>query len=179
MNKKGFTLVELLVTMVILGIVTTMAWPVVTRIQENNMLTKYEKYGDAAVAAAKIYVDSYEEDLFYYEDDVTEATQNAGQCAFISYLDLKEHSLLKPFESKGLTCASKYTFVLVKRVKGKYTYKYYLGCGNEKDLADTGLLPKSKISFVLPNNDTRTAYESGPSGTPYADFHCQAPVLKS
>ena len=181
MNRKGFTLVELLVTMVILGIVTAMSWPVISRVQENNTRTKYEKYGEAAIAAAKVYVDSYEEDLFYYEDDITEESQEAGQCAFITYLDLKEHSLLKPFESKGMTCSSNYTFVIVKRVKGKYTYKYYLGCGNETDLAEDppNLLPKQKVNFILPTNDSNTPYETGPTGKPYADFNCQPATLKS
>ena len=36
LNRNGFTLVEILVTMVILGIVTAMAFPVLKTVSENN-----------------------------------------------------------------------------------------------------------------------------------------------
>ena len=178
-KNNGFTLVELLVVIVILGIVTGMSWPVISRIQENNAISKYESYGDALVGAAKIYVDSYEEDLFYYDDDLTAASRAQGQCAFITFLDLKEHNLIKDFTSNEMTCASRNTFVIVKRKNGKYKYQYYLGCGNVDDVETTGakLLPTNKIYFTYPPNGN-TAYQTGSGGTPYSDFGCTAPVFR-
>ena len=40
MNKNGFTLVELLVAIVILGIIMGMSWPAIRRLQENNTYQK-------------------------------------------------------------------------------------------------------------------------------------------
>ena len=40
-NTKGFTLVELLAVIVILGVITGMSWPVIRRLQEQNTLNKF------------------------------------------------------------------------------------------------------------------------------------------
>ena len=128
-NRKGFTLVELLVAIVIIGIIGAMSWPVITRVQESNEISKYKKYGEALVAAAKLYIDSYEEDLFYYDDDLDDDARERGQCAYITYNELTEHQLIKDYAQNGVTCNSESTFVKVLRKKGKYKYTYYLGCG--------------------------------------------------
>ena len=175
-NNHGFTLVELLAVIVIIGVITGMSWPIITRLQEDAKMSKYETYGDSLVAAAKLYVDSYENDLFYYEEDLTADSQKKGQCAFISYQELAEHGLIKDFNQKGMTCASNNTFVIVKRTKGIYKYQFYLGCGNKTDLNASKILPTDKVYFILPASDT--PYVSGSSGTPYSSFGCTAPVLK-
>ena len=43
LNKKAFTLVELLVAIVILGIVLVIAIPQITSLQKDNEVKKYEK----------------------------------------------------------------------------------------------------------------------------------------
>lgn len=154
-NNKGFTLVELLVVIVILGVITTMSWPVITRIQENNTVSKYEKYGDAMVSAAKLYVDSYEEDMFTYEDDMSDEQQAKGQCAYILYRDLAEKSLIKDYNSDGMTCNSESTFVKVTRKKGRYTYEYFLGCGDKKSDGSQLKNDGDDIYFTLPKQNTK------------------------
>lgn len=162
-NRKGFTMVELLVTIVILGVITGMSWPLVRRLQEQNAKSKYTTYGDGVVSAAKIYVDSFEEDLFYYEDDLPrlndtekETAKNNGellsdeltQCAMISVTDLINHNLIKDINMDEISCVSNYSFVIVKKKKNNYDYKYYLGCGKKK----TRELINSEISMTIPED---------------------------
>lgn len=63
-EKNGFTLVELLVTMIILGIISVLAFPMLRGLKESNDKRKYKAYSDSALLSAKLYVDSYGEDLF-------------------------------------------------------------------------------------------------------------------
>ena len=58
-NGKGFTLTELLVAVVILGIVTGMSFPVIRRIRESNEKKQYEMYSNSITYSSKLYVDSY------------------------------------------------------------------------------------------------------------------------
>ena len=150
-NNKGFTLVELLVTIVIMGIISGFSFPLIRGLQERNTYTKYEKYGESLVAAAKLYINSYEEDVFKYEDDLTECQRNEGQCEYILFRDLKEKNLIRDIGMDGISCNSVYTFVKVTRRKGKYTYNYFLGCGDEIKVADENVgLEDKDITFVIP-----------------------------
>ena len=159
-NNKGFTLIELLVTIVILGIVSGISFPLIRGLQERNTYTKYEKYGESLVAAAKLYINSYEEDVFLYEDDLPAEDKNTGQCQYILYRDLKEKNLIKDLGIDGVSCNSPNTFVKVTRKKGKYTYDYFLGCGDEIRIGASGTLAEDDIYFVLPER-------SDGSTTPY------------
>lgn len=162
-NKKGFTMVELLVTIVIMGVITGMSWPLVRRLQEQNAKSKYSTYGDALVSSAKVYIDSYEEDLFYYDDDLKildTTTKNSlkatgellpdgeTQCAMISVTDLMNHSLIKDINMDEISCVSNYSFVIVKKKKNNYKYDFYLGCGKRKKRA----LKNSEISLKIPED---------------------------
>lgn len=160
LNKKGFTLVELLAVLVILGIISAMSFPLIRGLQERNTYTKYEKYGESLVSAAKLYINSYEEDVFRYEEDLNDEEKAAGQCEYISYLNLKEKNLIRDYGVSGVSCNSPYTFVKVTRKQGKYTYDAYLGCGDEKNLNDDKMLEGKDIYFALPELPTGQYYIS-------------------
>ena len=167
MNNKGYTLVELMVAIVIIGIIMGMAFPSIRRLQERNTREKYENYGNALIAATKIYVDSYEEDLFLYEDDLELMGQSGlqdqivngqmmegnAQCVFVSFEDLKTHTLIKDINVEGMTCNSALTYVRVIRKNGDFKYKYYLACGKKDKKHQSDPIANNDITFSLPNKD--------------------------
>ena len=63
-DNRGFTLVELLVAISIMGLITLVSLPVISVITENNNKSKYKKYDESLVSSAKLYTDAYTIDLF-------------------------------------------------------------------------------------------------------------------
>ncbi len=68
--NKGFTLVELLVIMVIMGIIIGLSFPEIRKLQKKNMEKEFTTYQDYLKMATKLYMDSYEEDLFGKKENV-------------------------------------------------------------------------------------------------------------
>ena len=118
-NNKGFTMVELLVAMAIMGLLIIMAFPTIRAIQSNNTSTKYKEYGKAALSASKLYVDSYEEDLFDLND-------NNGMKS-IDLNDLVKKDLLKDISMSDSTCLNGSSVNIIK-YKDDYTYCLNLVC---------------------------------------------------
>lgn len=56
MNKRGFTLVELLVVIVILGLITFLGFPALIRVMDSNTSREFELYGESMIAGAKLYM---------------------------------------------------------------------------------------------------------------------------
>ena len=119
MNNKGFTMVELLVAMAIMGLLIIMAFPTIRAVQSNNTSTKYKEYGKSVISAAKLYTDSYEEDLFDLND-------NNGMKSI--YLDeLVKKDLLKDISISDSTCLNGSSVNIIK-YKDDYTYCLNLIC---------------------------------------------------
>ena len=123
MNKKGFTLTELLVVIVIMGIVSGLSIPLIRGVAKTFEDRKYNTYVKAVLAAAKIYNDSYEEDLF--------GRKEYG-CSYITYEKLEEKDLIKDIEIDDISCATNKTFVRVIKLGEKYGYSGTIGCGEEE-----------------------------------------------
>lgn len=122
LNRKGFTLVELLVAVAILGIITGLSIPLVRNISMHMTNKKYTEYMDSLVYASKLYTDSYSNDLFGY----------AGRgCTYIDFPSLKNYHLAKDIDMSGVSCDTEYTVVKVVKYREKFFYKAYIGCGNK------------------------------------------------
>ena len=135
---KGFTLVELLVTVSILGLITAMSIPVIRNIIEANTLKKYATYKDSVETSAKLYVDSYSEDLF---------GKNKSGCAYITYDQMKDKNLIKNIQENNVSCDSDKTYVRVVKLNGKYTYATQIGCGNS---SGNEKIASSKVNVLYP-----------------------------
>ena len=123
-KEKGFTLVELLVAIAILGILTLLALPIISRVQQNNDNSKYKKYSDTLVSSAKLYIDSYSIDMFGYEEN---------GCKDIPYESMLEKDLLKDLQVKDVTCSNpetgeKNTYIRVKKTGDKYEFQESIRC---------------------------------------------------
>ena len=146
-NNKGFTLVELLVVIIILGIITGLSFPVINQLKQRNTDSRFETYQKALVSGAKLYIDSYEEDLFGY---------NTAGCAYISFEKLKDKELAKDITIDDVSCDTENTFVKVVKFQGNFIYKAYLGCGytDEKGKIES-------VSLIYPQSDV--PYEIDPN----------------
>ena len=125
-NKHGFTLVELIVVIAIMGVILILALPQVSRIQSANKNKKYETYKESLESAAKIYIDNHSEDLF---------GNNPTGCVTIKYSQLKTDNLIKDFAEEGVVCSNDdETFVDVTKLNDEYKYSTDLVCykGSEK-----------------------------------------------
>lgn len=143
MKKKGFTLVELLVTIVILGIITGLSIPLLRALSNNRSDKQYKTYMSSLIASAKLYNDTYSEDLF---------GKNENGCARVKYQVLKESKLLKDISINNVSCNSDYTKVRIIKFQGKYYYGGVLGCGGKKE-GENNALEDKDITYKYPNSD--------------------------
>ena len=150
-KNKGFTLVELLVTIVILGMITALSFPLLKRLKDNNETNRFETYRSSLEELAKSYVDAYEDDLFLQD--------GSNKCAIISVEMLEQKKIFKDVVIDEYSCNSNGTFIKVtyendgdildKRSR-KYKYKAYLGCGVA---GDNGRVADQDINTVFPEKD--------------------------
>ena len=142
MKKKGFTLVELLVAIVILGIISGLSIPLLRVLSNSRNERQYKTYMDSMIASAKLYNDSYSEDLF---------GKNENGCARVSFQTLNEAKLLKDIKISNISCNSDYSKVRILKLDGQYYYTGVLGCGADKNkkLEDKN----GEISYKYPSSD--------------------------
>ena len=120
MNRKGFTLIELIATIVIMALILIMVMPSITALVNNNEDKSYEYYGDSLMEAAKIFVNKEGEDI------TSLGTLNFTGCIDITYQDLINSDLIKPYSDEKINCSN--TKVRYTKERNKESYSINLTC---------------------------------------------------
>ena len=97
-KNKGFTLVELLATIAIMGMIMILVTPSIVNLQNNNKKKKFEYYGKTLVEAAKVYVQKEGVDI------TSLGVSDWVGCVDITYQDLLTNDLIKSFEDADYNC---------------------------------------------------------------------------
>ena len=127
MKKNGFTLVELLVAISILAVLTMIAIPTLRAFQNSNATKQYESYSASVASSAKLYNDSYSEDLFGNAD---------SGCQKVMLTEMINKKVAKDIDLKDVSCNSreKDSFALIWKYKSEYDYNTVINCVNTKGI---------------------------------------------
>ncbi len=121
MQKKGFTLVELLAVIVIMGLLLIIIVPSINNLQKQNKRQAYELYAKSAIPAAKLYVEDKKESFSLHYNWTT-------NCYIpITYQQLVAADLLKPYSDRRYDC-SHLTVAVYQRSGKTMNYAYQLTC---------------------------------------------------
>ena len=119
MNKKGFTLVELLSVMVILGIISMIAVPNVVKIMADNKKEKVINDGLSMIALAKQKIAG--------DYDLREQVTVTGYNYTLDFIDKTKDIVNDP---NGLAYDRTNSYVKVYKTGGVITYCVYLKSNN-------------------------------------------------
>ncbi|HHX17140.1 MAG TPA: prepilin-type N-terminal cleavage/methylation domain-containing protein, partial [Mollicutes bacterium] len=151
MNKKGFTLVELIAIIVILGVVLVIAIPTVSNIVENSRIESFNKSEVTMIEAAKGYMLLNTKYIPANIGDTTEITVEEMQA------NKTLGVIVNPW-NESEKCSG---YVLTTKVADKeYTYHPYLNCDNNiGSSADDKLLARYTFDdFQEPTENLLSGY---------------------
>ena len=120
-NRKGFSLIELLGALVIIGLILLVVIPSVSRLLTNNDAKEYSNYLNIIETASKSYAKDKQDDLG--------GSSDVG-CIEVSLEDLIKENYLKKFNDKKITCTGK---VRINNNRGKEKISINLSCMDEKN----------------------------------------------
>ena len=118
-KKKGFTLVELLVVIMIIGIVLGISIPAVVNLQKSQNARKFDYFLTIVKEATDLYVEQYGKSF--------DETEN---CFDIVYDSLVEEDLIQESDITCLSSEGQQGIIQATRIPGtnNFTYEYFLTC---------------------------------------------------
>ena len=152
-NRKGFTMIELLATVTILGILMTVTIGYAMRLINKSKNDSMEQQTKLVTTAAESYFQAHREQL----------PRLVGQTTKIPISTLLETNYLKKEvkNAKGESCMEKSFITAHKDSRTKYTYKAYLYCGNDTVPSPTSS-PGPNITIDFCREETGTClYKDG------------------
>lgn len=97
-KNKGFTMIELIGVLIIMGLLLLIVFPATIRLMKNNEQTKYEYYYDIILKAADTYATNRRDDLGGIEGN--------GCIDDITLSVLIENDYVKKFDEEGIVCGT-------------------------------------------------------------------------
>ena len=154
LNNKGFTLIEMITAITILGIVSIIALPIISNSGESSKLKKYELYKSSLESAAKLYIDS---------DGLDEFGSSDTGCIDIPFKVLNvDKGLIEDIDIKDISCNNDKTIVRVFKNDNTYSYETYLNC---KDKNGKIVYPKNGVEITPVDSCDGTVDTNGPKIT--------------
>lgn len=134
MNKKGFTLVELLVVIVIMGLISFLGFPALMKLMNSNITREFELYGDSMIAGAKLYIQKEGYDLRKDNTSMDQLTDGQFIIPLNTLVDQEYVSKYTPSRS-SYSCNQNLGGVKVKLdiSSNTYQYTYTLTCKANKE----------------------------------------------
>lgn len=120
MNKYGFTLIELIATIVIMALILLLVVPSITALVNNNEEKQYQYYADALVEATEIFVGREGEDI------TNLGTLNFTGCVDISYSELVSANLISAYQKENIDCSN--VTIRYTKERKKESYSINLTC---------------------------------------------------
>ena len=152
MNKKGFTLLELLATIIILGLLTTIVIGVVLPLLNRGNNEYYKNQENMLVLAARDF----------FADHRSRLPKEIGETSTVTLKELIEGKYIDPIKDKdGNDCDAEKSTVVVQKITEK-DYQYYvtLICGNnEEDPTYESEKDNQKPTIVFSPNKKSTKEE--------------------
>ena len=150
-NRKGFSLVELLATIVIIGILASVTIFAVTRVIDKSKNEKNITEVKSATLAAKSYMQANKE----------LAPKGIGETIKISFQELKDTKYLTEdiIRDDGENCMENSYIEVIKTGKNTYDYKPHIYCGSEVPPAEDALDPPALKNGIIfsDSNDVNVA----------------------
>lgn len=128
-NNHGFTLVEMIATITILGIITVIAFPVISGVKSGLAERKFDIYRESMITAGMLYIDAYQEDVFGREG----LKDNECACKNITLKVLQGKKLIADTDIEDATCDVDNSYVSVQRKNNVYTYDVTISCQQTKN----------------------------------------------
>ena len=147
-TKNGFTLVELLAVVVILGILMTLSIPAVSRWIDKSKAESIESQRKTLLMAGQSYAQANTDYLPKMIGDSVEIPASQLKSANFLNGDIKD--------SNKKSCMEHSFVRIYKYDKTGYTYTAYIFCGNEIPPEEVSIKPKITISFVGEKTGTQT-----------------------